>query len=65
MNKAGVFVSVALAASATFFCSASAGAGQETRYPFSIENCGRTLTFGKPPSRAVADGQNSGDDRQS
>lgn len=59
MNKAGVFVSVALAASATFFCSASAGAGQETRYPFSIENCGRTLTFDKAPSRAVADGQNS------
>ncbi|WP_097143122.1 ABC transporter substrate-binding protein [Rhizobium subbaraonis] len=50
---------MALAASAAFFCSAPAGAAQETQYPLSIQNCGRTLTFDKAPSRAVADGQNS------
>ncbi|SOC47825.1 iron complex transport system substrate-binding protein [Rhizobium subbaraonis] len=59
MSKASALLSMALAASAAFFCSAPAGAAQETQYPLSIQNCGRTLTFDKAPSRAVADGQNS------
>ncbi|WP_348625796.1 hypothetical protein [Rhizobium sp. LC145] len=59
MNKASALVLVALAASAVFFCSAQQGAAQETHYPLSIKNCGRTLIFDKAPSRAVADGQNS------
>jgi iron complex transport system substrate-binding protein len=59
LKKADALISATLAASAVLFCSASAGTAQETRYPLSIENCGRTLTFEKAPSRAVADGQNS------
>lgn len=59
LNKASALVSAAVADSAAILCHLPAGAAQETRYPLSIENCGRTLTFNKAPSRAFADGQNS------
>lgn len=37
----------------------SGGMAQETRYPLTIENCGRAITFDNAPSHAFADGQNS------
>lgn len=43
------------------FSAASSGpvSAAETRYPLTLENCGRSVTFTKAPSRAVSVGQNS------
>lgn len=50
------YISAAFVASTLY---PSAGFAQETHYPLTIENCGRTLIFDKAPESAVADGQNS------
>lgn len=39
--------------------SMKAESAERTRYPLTIQNCGMTITFDKPPQRAVSIGQNS------
>jgi len=41
--------------------AAPAAATEQTQYPVTIENCGRTLTFDAPPQRVLATWQNTGE----
>jgi iron complex transport system substrate-binding protein len=49
---------VAAALAASTFLAASAQA-ENTTYPLTLENCGRTITFDKAPSRTVSIGQSN------
>jgi iron complex transport system substrate-binding protein len=50
------WVAAALAASTFFAASAQA---ESTSYPLTLENCGRSITFERAPSRAVSIGQSN------